>query len=157
MEASGQVVNGLTPRSIPIVDEKVRSFTLILDITGEVVRKNKLRPGMSISAMVPLGKASDQIVVPKDAILRRGTDALIVKVGEGNVAELIPVRILFDSEASFAIEPLVPGGIEPGDLVVVEGNERIYPGTPVTPIVKGKEQEGAAPAPEETGTEQPRD
>ncbi len=151
IEASGVQVAGTLPRSIPVVDERSRSFILILDLSGAVVTGANLRPGMSVSAMVPLGKPSDRMVVAKDAIVRRGSDSLVVKVGDDNIAELVPVRVLFDSGESFAIEALLPGGLSPGDTVVIEGNERLYPGTPVSPI----DREEAVPAPEDV-PEEPR-
>jgi RND family efflux transporter MFP subunit len=132
LEASGFEVTGTRPRSVPMVDERARTFTLILDVAvaedGE-----RLQPGMSISAEIPLGESTERLVVAKDAVLRRGTDALVAKVGEGNLAELVPVTVLFTTPTGFAVEPLVPDSLKPGDQVVIEGNERLYPGTPVDP------------------------
>ena len=142
LEASGTKVNAIRPRTVPVVDERAGTFILILDVADS----GGLQPGMSISAEIPLGASADRLVVSKDAVLRRGTSALVAKIGAGNVAELVPIRVLFATATGFAVEPLTPAGLVPGDRVVVEGNERLYPGTPVDPQVHAPETD-EAPSP----------
>jgi len=139
LEATGADVTGARPRLVPVVDERAGTFILILDVPGG----GRLQPGMSISAEIPLGASAERLVVSKDAVLRRGTSALVAKVGEGNIAELVPVRVLFATPTGFAVEPVAPGGLVPGDRVVVEGNERLRPGTPVDPQEHAPETEEA--------------
>ncbi|MDF1836497.1 MAG: efflux RND transporter periplasmic adaptor subunit [Planctomycetota bacterium] len=132
-EGSGVAAQGSRPRTIPLVDERARTFTLILDVKPGAPGFEKLQPGMSISATVPLGQRTPHMVLAKDAILRRGTNSLVAKIGPENMTELVPVRILFGTDGGFAVEPMIPDSLKPGDRVVTEGNERLYPGTPVTP------------------------
>lgn len=142
MEASGQLLAGQRPRSIPIVDERARTFTMILDIEAATVASHNLLPGMSISATIPLGQPSDHLIVPQDSVLRRGASSLVVKIGEGDVAEHVAVHVLFGTGSSFAVAPMEPGALVAGDRVVVEGNERVQPGTPVTPMKQGDKAPG---------------
>lgn len=140
LEASGQDVKGTKARSVPTVDMRARTFNLILDIANDA---NALHPGMSISAQIPVGQPAKHLVVPKDAIVRRGDSALLVVVDAESKAQYAPVRVLFASGAGFAVESLVPGGLTAGTQVVVEGNERTFPGTPVAPTpVSEKPQQG---------------
>jgi RND family efflux transporter MFP subunit len=148
-EGPGIPTLGTRPRTIPIVDERARTFTLIMDVKPGAPGFENLQPGMSISAIVPLGQRTPHMVLAKDAILRRGTHSLVAKIGPENMAELVPVRILFAADGGFAVEAIVPDALNAGDRVVTEGNERLYPGTPVTPTErKPKGEIGTEPQPQ---------
>ncbi|MFT4541290.1 MAG: RND family efflux transporter MFP subunit [Planctomycetota bacterium] len=133
-EASGTDLSGLSPRAIPMVDDRARTFRLVMDVAPEEAAKLSLQPGMSISGVIPLGKATPRLMVAKDAVLRRGTNSLVARIGDDNISQLVPIKVLFTMNSSFAVEPMIPGALEAGHMVVVEGNERLYPGTPVTPM-----------------------
>ena len=133
LESSGQTIAGTDPRPIPMVDESVRTFPWILNIPGQTESGAILKAGMSISANVPFGKPAQHLLVPKNAIVRRGDSALLVKVGAENLAEHVPVKVLFDAQGKFAVQPLTPDSLKTGDQVVIEGNERLFPGTPLVP------------------------
>jgi len=156
IEASGTILTGVRPRSIPTVDERARTFRLVLDVPAAAVAQHGLRPGMSISGIVPLGEQAEHLVVPKDAVLRRGENSLVALVGDDGIAQLAPVRVLFAHGEGFAVEALVPGGLAVGQLVVVEGNERLFPGTPVTPVRRGEEAPQEAPSGAPDGTDEPQ-
>lgn len=144
LEATGVELLGRRARAIPTVDMRARTFSLILDVNPAQVadRVQELHPGMSISADIPVGQVKDQLVVPKNAVIRRGTDALVVTVDAQNMAGFAPVRVLFATADGFAIESLVPGGLNAGDTIIVEGNERIFPGTPVAPTPVSEKNAG---------------
>ena len=135
LEATGLELFGRRARAIPTVDMRARTFSLILDVNPAQIadRVLELHPGMSISADIPVGQVKEHLVVPKNAVIRRGTDALVVTIDAQNIAGFAPVRVLFATADGFAIESLVPGGLNAGDTIIVEGNERIFPGTPVAP------------------------
>ncbi len=158
LESSQQSVSGTDLRAIPVVDERVRTFPLILNLPAQTPSGRTLRAGMSISAVVPFGAPSKNLVVPKNAIVRRGNNSMVVKVDEGNLAAWVPVKVLFDAQGGFAVSPIKPGDLAPGTQVVVEGNERLFPGTPVLPSVKGakpKEAPDEGPPVEEVPEERP--
>ncbi len=133
-EASGANMSGALPRSIPMVNERSRTFYLVLDVTAQAVATHSLQPGMSISGTVPLGKQEPQLLVSKNGVLRRGTSSLVVIVGEDGLAQHVPVRVLFAKGEQFAIEPVDADALRAGQLIVVEGNERLFPGTPVEAV-----------------------
>ena len=140
LEATGLDVPGTKPRLIPMVDERARSLPFVLDLTSPT--QGALQPGMSISARLPLGAVTQRLVVPRDAIIRRGPSSLVVKVGADNLAEHVPVKVLFTTAGGFAVSEVMPGSLPAGTQVIVEGNERIFPGTPVQPMPKGQPQGG---------------
>lgn len=138
-EASGTALQGTLPRSIPMVNERSRTFHLVLDVSEAAVQAHGLQPGMSISGVVPVGKAQSRLLVAKNGVVRRGPSSLVVIVGEDGLAQHVPVQILFATGDQFAIAPLSPDALSAGQLIIVEGNERLFPGTPVQPIERDQQ------------------
>ncbi len=121
-------------RIVPRVDDRSRKFPVILDVT--VPEGRSLTPGMSASAWLPVGERRQTLMVPKDALVYRpGGISVMVVMGadEGGaslqgVATQVPIGILFETAREVAV---APGALEAGAVVIVEGNERLFPGTPV--------------------------
>ncbi|MEZ5973945.1 MAG: efflux RND transporter periplasmic adaptor subunit [Planctomycetota bacterium] len=141
LEALGIDVPARRPRLVPEVDLTARTLPLILDLDSP--QGMTLQPGMSIAAMVPVGKREARLVVHPNALIQRGPQTMLVKVGEGNRAEWVPVTLLFRGAQGVSIAPLDPTSLKPGDQIVVEGNERAYPGTELVPQIRGAQ--GGAP------------
>ena len=77
----------------------------------------------------PAGGAADcaGLMVPRDAVIVRADGAHVFRVGKGDVAERIAVRVgTGDSE-----QVEITGSLAAGDRVVVRGGERLRPGQPV--------------------------
>jgi multidrug efflux pump subunit AcrA (membrane-fusion protein) len=90
---------------------------------------------MSVTASVPTGRLDEYLTVPNDAILRSasGPYVYVVRAGGANEpARAIPtdVAVLFQHGGRSAIRE---GPLRPGDQVVTEGNERLFPAAPVLP------------------------
>jgi len=83
--------------------------------------------GLIARVVVPLGEVARKITVPRDAIIRRGGKTLVAVVREG-VARLLTVTV----QGGLGDDVIVGGArFNPRDQVVVRGNERLLPGTPV--------------------------
>lgn len=117
---------------VPDVEGRSRRFTLIAHIPDP---GNALVPGASVEAEVPLGRAEEHLAVGSDAILQSyaGTFVWVVRTPEGAApaAERVPVELLFERDGEAFV---APGALAPGDRVIVEGNERLFPGTPIAPM-----------------------
>jgi len=117
---------------VPDVEGRSRRFTIIAHIPDP---ENTLTPGASVEAEVPLGKPVPRLAVGSDAILKSyaGTFVWVVRVPEGAppAAERVPVELLFERDGEAFV---APGALKPGDRVIVEGNERLFPGTPIAPM-----------------------
>ena len=88
---------------------------------------NNLADGQSVSLTLPIGPPRDIVTVHKDAITR-GVDGIAVYVVIDGVAE----RRLITLGEAIGSRFEVLGGIEPGDMVVVRGNERLRSGQAVS-------------------------
>ncbi|GJM18997.1 MAG: hypothetical protein DHS20C14_12100 [Phycisphaeraceae bacterium] len=115
---------------IPLADELSRMFPVRLNVPNT---SGLLKPGMSLTAFVPTGTSQPTLTVHKDAVLRDDAGEFVYMAvphsAEGNPAingQAIPARItrLYGFGDRVAIRP---GQIEDGSLVLIEGNERVFP------------------------------
>jgi len=130
---------------IPDIDGRSRRFVLIAHIPDP---DHRLTPGSSVEATVPLGQPKSRVVIDSDAILKGYDGSYVWKPGpaEGGppMSQRVPVEVLFERDGE-AI--LADGALVAGDLVIVEGNERLFPGTPLDPRPWKETRNGGAEAP----------
>jgi len=115
---------GLLVRINPQADLKTRNFP------AEVVIDNSdchLSPGMFARMKIITGKQAGVTLVPADAVVERGRNYFVFVV-EDRVARMVPIRI---GGATRTHVQVVAGEVEPGDLVVVRGNDLLREKTPV--------------------------
>ncbi|HBS28446.1 MAG TPA: hypothetical protein DEB06_03115, partial [Phycisphaerales bacterium] len=107
-----------------------------------------LRPGMSVVALVPTGEPMEAMTISKDAVLRSDAGPFVY-FDAGGVAAIAPVETVFASGERYVIRSPV---LKPGMTVIVEGNERVFPGQPLNILkaspggAQGAPREGAAGA-----------
>lgn len=101
-----------------------------------------LLPGQFVRARVFAGTRSDAILIPQRAITMgpRGGSVMVVNA-EGN-AEARPVQLGDLREANW----VVLGGLKPGERVIVEGLQKVRPGSPVRIAGAAAAAPAAAPA-----------
>lgn len=96
--------------------------------------KAELLPGMFVRARIAEGVKSDALLVPQRAVTRdqNGRPLALVVDSTGKVERrtLVTDRAIGDAW-------LVTDGLKPGEMVVVEGMQRIRPGAPVKPVPVG--------------------
>ncbi|MBZ0256317.1 efflux RND transporter periplasmic adaptor subunit [bacterium] len=122
-------------RVIPQVDPRVRTMFIVAELKMD---ENHLAPGMSVTATLPTGERRARLTVSKDAVMRQETGFFVYKAQpgqDGYVAAPVPITRLFNSGERVVIES---PGLQEGDQVVVEGNERLYPMTPIALIGETK-------------------
>jgi membrane fusion protein (multidrug efflux system) len=130
-----------------IVDQGTGSVTLRALFPNP---KGTLMPGMFVRARVEEGIADRALLVPQQAVTRtpRGEPTAFVVNAEG-VAE---ARIL-RTERTMGTNWLVSNGVNAGDRVIIEGLQRVRPGTRVnateataqSPETQGQAAQAAAP------------
>ena len=137
--ASGRELRASSLRVVPRVNSRTRTFRVLASVSGENLG---LGSGMSVAAFLPGGPPAPALVVPKDALVYRpsGVTVTVVKGRDegGNsltgAAVSLPVSIAYELERDVVLEP---GPISDGDVVVVEGNERLFPGATVAAAIIG--------------------
>lgn len=128
VSALGEDFPARITRVVPDADERARTFPVEIDIENE---DGRLRAGMFVQAAVPSGKKEPRLIVPKDAVLVRGSmrSLFVIRDGEqGPMAMPLPVEVFAEIEDKVAVDA---PGLADGDRVVVRGNEYMFAPSPV--------------------------
>lgn len=147
---------------VPQADVRSRSFPVKVRLKNRPGPGGVLfKPGMFARVTLPVSSTPRAMLVPKDALVLGGETPAVFVVdpmpngpppgsppspgppAEGGppggpapdgTARRVPVEL---GEAKAGLIE-VRGGLKPGDRVVVEGNERLFPGCPVTIVNRGQ-------------------
>lgn len=122
----GYEVTGKVSAVIPQANPQARTFPLKLRIPNEAGR---IGAGMLAQVALPAGEAYKATVVPKDALILRGSERRVYVVNDDDTVE--PVTVKTGSGVGGWVE--ITSGLAPGDRVVIRGNERLRPGQAVQP------------------------
>jgi multidrug efflux system membrane fusion protein len=87
----------------------------------------QLLPGMYVLARVPREHHTDALSVPQQAVLRRGGQASVWILGEGEQVQRVPVELGELVGRRYRIV----SGLSAGQRVVIEGLDRLAEGAPV--------------------------
>lgn len=115
-------------KTVADIDPVTRLFSVVVEIDDE---KGAMAPGMSVHAELPVGDAGEYLAVPVDAVLDTFQGSTVFKAvpsskGGMPTAERIAVVVKFRRDGKAYVES---DSLKPGEQVVVEGNERLFPGT----------------------------
>jgi RND family efflux transporter MFP subunit len=132
MEATGQRLETSNLRIIPQVDPKARTFSLVARLENA---ERLLTPGMSVTAWVPTGELGERLTISRDAIMRSDTGSFVyvarqLQPDAPPSAMPADVQVLFGAGERMVVQSPT---IQAGDLLVVEGNERLFPTAPIIP------------------------
>ncbi|MGJ8723295.1 MAG: efflux RND transporter periplasmic adaptor subunit [Roseibacillus sp.] len=129
VEIGGKIHPATNLRAVPEADAASRVVTLIADIADP---DGLLVPGLSVTAEVAVSDDTPRLSVPADAVVTTfaGPAVFRAKKSEGGpaIAERLPVKILFQQEGIVFLES---DALNESDVVVIEGNERLFPMTPL--------------------------
>lgn len=121
-------ISGTVAAINPMGNIAARTFPVKVRLTDE---EGQLKPAMSVVARVPTGERSEQLTVPRDAVHRQPTGAIVWANLDGKAIP-VGVRVLFGVGDRYAVAPI--GGGPPlaeGMQVVVEGGEALFPTRPL--------------------------
>jgi RND family efflux transporter MFP subunit len=121
----GTRIDGHIARMEPLVDERSRSFQVVVEVPG----RPDLVGGLFARAAVRVGEARGALVVPPAALVRDGSDpskADVFVVRQGK-AEKVAVEL--GVEAPDGIQ--VTNGLDAGDTVVLDPPTALASGAPV--------------------------
>jgi RND family efflux transporter MFP subunit len=121
---NGHNIRGTVFAVVPRGDIATRTFPVKI----RTQNNHSLIEGMSASVILPTGKRTHALIVPRDAVIHVLGQNVIFTANTSE-AGMMPVRIIGYDGLHVGIEA---GGLEEGMLVVVDGNERLRDGQPVT-------------------------
>ncbi len=124
VRATGAVHEGEIAGVIPKADELARLVPVRVRIKND---DGSLIPGLSIVGLAPTGERRMMPTVHKDAILVSETGSFVYFEAVG-VAAAARVRVLFAVGQRVVVES---ADLPPDADVIVEGNERLFPGSAV--------------------------
>lgn len=108
---------------LPEGDPNARTFPVRVTLPNSDF---KISSGMEARVAFNLGTKTNALLVPKDAIVTAGANRVVFLV-MSTVVQPVPVKVTGYYDGNVAVE----GAINPGDQVVIRGNERLRPGQPI--------------------------
>jgi len=113
-------------RSVGVAENSQARTRPVRFTLGWDVAPGTLADGQTVLVDIPAGETHDALTVHKDAINRTAGQAQVFVVVDGTAQ---PRDVLLGDAVGTRF--IVLDGLQAGDLVVVRGNERLYPGQPV--------------------------
>jgi len=138
-EASGVTSRITELHPVADIDPITRLFSVVATVDN---REEQMVAGMAVTVDLPVGKAAEYLSIPADALVVSRNEAYVFRPGPGAAeqpptAEKVAVRELFRSDGRVYVESET---LRQGDMVVTEGNERLFPGTPLITAPADAEQ-----------------
>lgn len=107
-----------------------------------------LLPGMYVRGQLEQAINENAITVPKQAVQRSTEGSTVFVINKDNIAEVRRVA----TGASYQEKWVVLSGLNVGDKVIVEGIQKVRPGSPVSPIAWERETRPDPAAQTQPGT-----
>jgi RND family efflux transporter MFP subunit len=125
-----RMFEGTVVTTVPQGDVRARTFPVKVRVANQIDSAGPLlKPGMYARVALPVGRQEEALLVPKDAIVLGQAQPLIYVISvaraEGDEGQAMPVPVELGVAQGEWIQ--VYGSLEPGQLVVVQGNERLRP------------------------------
>ncbi|MBY4676260.1 efflux RND transporter periplasmic adaptor subunit [Marinobacterium arenosum] len=131
----GQIFQGEIYAIAPSVDNRAHNIQLRARIPNP---EGKLRPGLFAKISLLIDRDEQSMLIPEQAIVPQDGGFFVMRVGQGNTVEMVPV--VMGQRRPGQVQ--IIDGLNAGDVIVTAGHLKLYPGMPVTPIFV----DGSAPA-----------
>jgi RND family efflux transporter MFP subunit len=129
----GRPFIGIVSAVVPQADVQARTFPVKVRVKNQITADQPLiKPGMYARVMLPTGEKQKATVVFKDALVLGGPQPVVYVVDAAPNAKqgkVHPVNVKLGVAEGNMIQ--VSGDLKAGQLVVVQGNERLRPGIDV--------------------------
>ncbi len=117
----GFELEGKVASVVPKTTGQARTFPLRIRIEN---KEQKIGAGMVANVSLSAGNARPSTLVPKDAVITRGTKKFIYVIGANDVIEMVPVELGDGVSGWVEVKSVLPAEAR----VVTRGNERVQPG-----------------------------
>lgn len=128
-----RVIQGRITRAYPYLDARLRTRTVEIELDEEV----DLLPGMFARLEIVLKGVEKALTVPIEALISTPEGPMVFVLENGKAGAR---KVETGIEAANRIE--IVKGIQPGERVIVAGNDKLKDGIEVRPEAGGKEQTG---------------
>jgi RND family efflux transporter MFP subunit len=126
VDAAGtRVVKGTVARVTPLIEERTRSFEVVVQIPGG----DNLVGGLFARAVVRVGQVADALVVPPGALVRDGSDPSTAETFVVSSGKAERKTVSVGVETADAVQ--VTNGLAEGQLVVLDPPVALGSGSPV--------------------------
>jgi RND family efflux transporter MFP subunit len=122
--APGLAILGKVARVTPLVDERNRSFEVVIEVPGNTT----LVGGLFARASVAVGRIAGAVVVPPGAVVRGATEGA-AEVWVVNGAAAVKRTVAVGAELADGVH--VVSGLAAGERVVVDPPAGLAPGAPL--------------------------
>ena len=121
----GETIDARISTVIPVSDSTSRTFHARMDIDN---REGRLTPGMSARAILRMDTGRTGVVIPQDALIRYPDGRTVVWIveGDGDTRTVNEQRV--ETGLRFDGRIALRDGLEPGTVIVTEGNEALQDG-----------------------------
>jgi membrane fusion protein (multidrug efflux system) len=132
---AGQLVHGVVGRCearfearVSAVDPRVDASTRMFSVQAALLDGNApLHPGMAVRVRLLVDELPDAILLPQEAVVRQGTRYIVYVLDEQGSAQPRPVTL-----GDFFVDGVrIESGVAAGERVVVSGQQKLQPGSPV--------------------------
>jgi len=106
---------------VPRANVQARTFPMRIKVRND---ENRIGAGMLAKVALGAGTARKATLVPKDALITRGSKKFVYVIDSGGTVEMVPVTTGIGVGSWVAVE----GGLTPSAKVITRGNERVRPG-----------------------------
>ncbi len=131
----GRTFSGTVAIINPQADARARTFPVKVRVKNEMEGSTVLlKAGMFARVTLSVSKPIQAVMVSKDAVVLGGATPVVFVIdiaGGKQTARAVPVKL----GVSLDSRTQVIGDVQPGQLVVVTGNERLRSGMEVTPQI----------------------
>jgi RND family efflux transporter MFP subunit len=103
-------------------------------------KEGKLWPGAYVDISQTVSTLADATTIPQAAIVQ-GPRGTVVYVLEEGKARLQPIKVVYSEAGEAAVT-----GIQPGDIVVMDGKQNVRPGSPLVERAKEPKTGASSPA-----------
>lgn len=107
-----------------MANSETHTYPVILEVDN---KDSKLGGGALVRATLSFDQMFSSTAVNKDALIRQGSQMMVYTIQEGKAA---PVPVTVSATVGGMVAVSGPG-VAPGMVVIVRGNERVFPGAPV--------------------------
>jgi len=134
--------------TVDFIDNQIDTTTGTVEMRAVIPNTGKtLLPGQYAKVRLLLKEQPDTIIVPQKAVGEQQGNTFVYVVGKDNKVEFREVT------AGAAIEELrvIDKGLTEGEMVVIDGLQKIKPGITVKPETESEKQNKTAPSPKPSG------